>query len=215
MLPDSNDQVLHYALTDFVFDPVTVDQQATFSPEGVLYDRVWLVENDELAVPLAALGHQIGVGVVAVDGDLRALPPEVREMIFSASQVEILSDYSEDTAWQLDVIRRGDELPGGGLLLFDSDHDRRLVAMYGHPLTSGLGVLGEQGPDAGIERLRSIAKGYDADGSTVLPTFEIIATVAAAGAGRDGNYSGETVLDVIRPWIEIAAANTMSTWSWI
>ena len=202
-----DEQVLQYALVDFAFDLVAVDPQATFSPEGVSYDRVWLFDNAEQAAPLAALGHQIGIGVIALTGDLRAASPEILEMISGASQVEMLSDFGEDAVWQLDVVRRGDEIPGGGLLMFESGHGRRLVAMYGHPTTSGLGVLGEQGPDEGVERLRSIAEGYDADGSVVLPTFEIIATIASAGPGRDGDYSGETARDEIRPWVEIAAAN--------
>ena len=82
-----------------------------------------------------------------------------------------------------------------------------MVAIYGHPSTGGLGVLGEQGPEEAVERLRSIAEGYGADGSAVLPTFEIIATVASASAGADGDYSGVTDRDMIRPWIEVAAAN--------
>ncbi|MCY4665496.1 MAG: hypothetical protein OXC00_12600 [Acidimicrobiaceae bacterium] len=41
----------------------------------------------------------------------------------------------------------------------------------------------------------------------MLPTFEIIATVAAAAAGADGDYSGVTGREVLRPWIETAAAN--------
>ena len=204
-----DEQVLEYALADFAFEQVAVDEQAAFSTEGVSYGRVWLLDNAEQAAALAALGHQIGVGVFALSGDLRASSPEIRETISGASQVELLSDFGEDAAWQLDVIRRGDEIPGGGLLMFESGHGRRLVAMYGHPSTSGLGVLGEQGPDEGVERLRSIAEGYDADGSVVLPTFEIIATVASAGAGEDGDYSAETARDVIRPWVETAAANDM------
>jgi hypothetical protein len=104
----------------------------------------------------------------------------------------------------------GEGLPGDGPLFPESDDEgptRRMVAIYGHPSTGGLGVLGEQGPDEAVERLRSIAEGYGADGSVVLPTFEIIATVASAAAGADGDYSGMTDRDVIRPWIEVAAAN--------
>ncbi len=122
----------------------------------------------------------------------------------------MLSHLGEDAAWQLEVIRRGEELPGGGLLLFepgDEGPGRRLVAAYGHPSTAGLGVLGEQGPEDAVERIRSIAEGYGEDGSAVLPTFEIIATVAAASSGADGNYSNVTDREVIRPWIEAAAAN--------
>lgn len=202
-------EVLHYALADFAFEPIAADQQATFSPEGLSDDRVWLVDNAEPAAPLVALAHQIGVGVLAVPSDLQALPPEALRTISRASQVELLSDFGGAAAWQLEAILRGAELPGGGLLLFDPDIGRRMVAIYGHPSGPGLGVLGEQGPEEGVERLRSIAEGYDADGSVVLPTFEIIATVASAGAGDDGDYSAETARDVIRPWVELAAANDM------
>ena len=34
----------------------------------------------------------------------------------------------------------------------------------------------------------SLSVGYDGDGYTVVPTFEIIATVAAGSAGDDGDY---------------------------
>ena len=202
-------EVLRYALADFNFEQVAVDHLATFSPLGAAHDRVWLVADDERATPLAALGHQIGAGVIVAADDLRALPPETRETIFSASEVETFPGLGEDAAWQLDAIRGGHQIPGGGLLIFESGFDRRLVAMYGHPSTSGLGVLGEQGPYGGVERLRSIAEGYGADGSVVLPTFEIIATVASAGAGGDGDYSAMTARDAIRPWVETAAANDM------
>ena len=204
-----HERILHGNLADFVLELVAVDQQATFVPEGASYDRLWILEDPEVAAPLAALGHQIGVGVVALAGDFRAASPETRETISAASEVELLSDVGEDVVWQLDVIRRGQEIPGGGLLMFGSDPGRRLVAMYGHPLTPGLGVLGEQGPDRGVERLRSVVAGYDADGLRVLPTFEIIATVASADPGPDGDYSSETARDVIRPWVEIAAANEL------
>ena len=202
-----DEQVLPRTLADFAFEPVPADQQVTFAPEGGPYDRVWIVDDAEQAGPLAALGHRIGVGVVAVAGDLRAAPAEVRETISAASEVEFLSDFGEDAAWQLDVIRRGDEIPGGGLLMFGSEPGRRLVAMYGHPTSVGLGVLGEQSAIEGVERLGSVVEGYDADGFGVLGTFEIIVTVASAAPGPDGDYSRVTALDVIRPWVEVAAAN--------
>ena len=147
---------------------------------------------------------------MAATGDLRALPRSARRAIAAASEVEVLSDLGEDAAWQLEVVRRSAELPGGGLLLFepgDESPGRRMVAAYGHPSTGSLGVLGEQGPKAAVDRLRSIAEGYGADGLAVLPTFEIIATVASASAGADGDYSSTTDREVIRPWIETAAAN--------
>ena len=200
-------QALRYSLADFAYEQIAVDQQATFSSEGLSNGSVWLVDSAHQGLPLTALGHQIGVEVFTVSGDLRALSPEIRNEIAGASQVELLLEFNDDALWQLDVVRRGDELPGGGLLMFDAGFDRRLVAMYGHPSGPALGVLGEQGIEEGIQRLRSIAEGYDADGSVVLPTFEIIATVAQAAAGSDGDYSGETARDEIRRWVEMAAAN--------
>ncbi len=202
-------EVLGYALADFAFEQVAVDQQATFSSEGLPDGRVWLVDDAQQAVALTALGHQIGVGVYAYSGDLRALSPESRRAISRDTQVELHSSFDDDASWQLEVVRRGHELPGGGLLLFDGSPSRRLVAIYGHPSGPGLGVLGEQDAEEGVERLKSIAEGYDADGSVVLPTFEIIATVASAGPGEDEDYSAETARNVIRPWVETAAANDM------
>ena len=189
--------------------PESVVEQAGMD-EGSPYDLVWIVDEAEYAAASAAAADQAGVAVVAATGDLRALPRSAREGIAAASEVEVLSDLGEDAAWQLEVIRRGEELPGGGLLLFepgDESPGRRLVAAYGHPSTGGLGVLGEQGSEDAVERLRSMAEGYGSDGLTVLPTFEIIATVASAYAGADGDYSGVTSRETIRPWIETAAAN--------
>ncbi len=201
-----DERVLLDALAGFTVEPVEVDWQAAFPSDARTPDRVWLVDP---AAPsaLMALGIQIGVGVVVVEGDLRALPAYARKMIAGATKVDLLSDFDDDLAWQLEVVRRNAEIPGGGLLMFGEGDGRRLVAVYGHPVTSALGVLGEQSPQEGVERLQSIMEGYGADGSIVLPTFEIIATVASAGAGRDGDYSSETARDVIRPWIEIADAN--------
>ena len=205
-----DEQLAGDALPDFVVEHVVVEQVE--ASEGSPYDRVWIVDDVEDAAPLAAIAHQVGVGVVAATGDLRALPRSAREAISAASEVDVISDLGDDAAWQLEVIRRGEELPGGGVLLFepgDESSGRRLVAAYGHPSTAGLGVLGEQGPEDAVKRLQSIAEGYGADGSVVLPTFEIIATVASASAGADGDYSRLTDHEVIRPWIETAAANDM------
>ena len=198
----SDEQLSGDALPESVVEHVEVG-------EGSLYDRVWIVDDADAAA-FAAAADRAGVGVVVSTGDLRALPRSAREAILAASEVEVLSDLGEDAAWQLEVIRRGEELPGGGLLLFepsDESPGRRLVAAYGHPSTGALGVLGEQGPEDSVERLQAIAEGYGAGGSAILPTFEIIATVASASAGADGDYSSVTDHEAIRPWIEAAAAN--------
>lgn len=94
------------------------------------------------------------------------------------------------------------ELPGGGRQLFPG---RRLVALYGHPGSPGLGALGEQGPDAAIDRVRHLAAQYQEFSDVpVVPTFELIATVAHQEPGPDGDYSGEASVEMLRPWVEKA-----------
>ena len=182
-------------------------------PEAVLIDpapdpeEVWLLDPDAAVAPVANLASDLGAALVLGEPDFRSLPAESREVISRSGELRLMSEFDPDALWQLDAVRRGDEIPGGGLLMFDEEVPRRLIAIYGHPVTSRLGVLGEQGPQEGVERLAEIASGYEADGALILPTFEIIATVASAGAGRDGDYSAETDRDVIRPWIETAADN--------
>ena len=206
-----NEQRLSQRLSGIDIEWVPVNPTATLPHRDAPPERVWIVGNSEQAAVFGALGSQIDAAALTVSAgdDLRALPGADRAMLRDAAQVELHSDLGPEAAWQLEVVRRGDEVPGGGLLMFEPGRARRLVAMYGHPATSQLGVLGEQDPTEGVARLASIAEGYDADGSDVVLAFEIIATVASARAGRDGDYSNETALDDIRPWVEAAAANDM------
>jgi hypothetical protein len=105
------------------------------------------------------------------------------------------------------VAQTGVQLPGGGQILFPG---RLLVALYGHPGAPSLGVLGEQGLSASIERARKVAAAYRALSRVpVIPTLEIIATVAQAHAGRDGAYSSQSAVASLRPWVRQAAAAGM------
>jgi hypothetical protein len=103
---------------------------------------------------------------------------------------------------RLDTASTGWQLPGGGQVLFPG---RRMIALYGHPNTPALGVLGEQPVDAAITRVQALARGYDElVERPVVPAFEIIATVASGAAGRDGNYANEGDVEELRPWIDAA-----------
>ncbi len=98
-------------------------------------------------------------------------------------------------------------LPGGGQTLFPG---RRLVALYGHPGAPDLGVLGAQDLPAGIARAQKLAASYaPLSDVPVVPTFEIIATTASSEAGEDGDYSSESTVASLRPWVEQAAAAGM------
>lgn len=82
---------------------------------------------------------------------------------------------------------------------------KRYVALYGSPLTPALGVLGEQSVTKSVTRARKLAKKYEKlVEEEVVPMFEIIVTVASAGAGKDGNYSNELDPETIRPYVEAA-----------
>ena len=97
----------------------------------------------------------------------------------------------------------GTELPGGGQLLFPQ---RRMVALYGHPGTPSLGLLGEQGIEASIARAKKLAAEYQPfSDEPVQPAFEIITTVATGHAGPDGKYSAYTAVEKLEPWIDAAA----------
>jgi len=83
------------------------------------------------------------------------------------------------------------------------------VALYGHPGSSTLGVLGEQGVAAAVDRASLVAAQYTPYGRPVVPTFEIITTVASSSAGSDGDYSNEFPDSTFQPWIDAAGANDM------
>ncbi|WP_347059961.1 hypothetical protein ABC795_05715 [Blastococcus sp. HT6-30] len=104
--------------------------------------------------------------------------------------------------WKLATAATGTELPGGGQLLFPG---RMMVALYGHQGTAALGILGEQPVDAAIQRTRDHAAPYEPLVDVpVVPAFEIIVTVASEFAGPDGNYSTESAVEDVRPWVEAA-----------
>jgi hypothetical protein len=94
----------------------------------------------------------------------------------------------------------GVQLPGGGQVVLPG---RRLVAMYGHPGTGALGVLGEQPLPQAIARAKQLAAPYRAlSGSTpVVPAFEVIATVAQANPGVGGDYSYAAPVSMLTPWV--------------
>jgi hypothetical protein len=103
---------------------------------------------------------------------------------------------------RIEVAATGVELPAGGQVLFPG---RRMVALYGHPGAPVLGVLGEQPVPEAVARAERLAGDYrKVSAEPVVPAFEIIATVASASPGRDGDYSSEAPVAMLRPWIAAA-----------
>jgi transcriptional regulator with XRE-family HTH domain len=90
------------------------------------------------------------------------------------------------------------ELPGGGTTLFPR---YRVVAFYGTPGTTGLGILGV-GPERAAQRLLRQAAAYRTPHRQVLPAFELVATVARGEPGEDGLYRERQPAEQIRRYLE-------------
>ena len=87
--------------------------------------------------------------------------------------------------------------------------DTLYVALYGHPGSRTLGVMGEQGPEAAADRAIAVASGYAGLSDRVCAAFEIITTVASSSAGADGDYSNEFADSKFLPWIDVATRRGM------
>lgn len=149
--------------------------------------------------PLAvAQARAAGAEVTLLDQD-----PRAKSFDANALPSPALTSFDADTLsrWQAAL---GPELPGGGHLIFDG---KRYIALYGSPLSAALGVLGEQGLEATIERAANTAAPYrELTEDEVVPSLEIIVTVASGGAGEDGNYSNEWPAEDFIPYVEAAQA---------
>jgi hypothetical protein len=192
------------------------DLPKTSTPSGLSGLSVLIpAEEDLRAGALAAQTTATVAGADAVGvngGDPRAGKCAV-EALFQAKPTKVLGvgDFgsAKRLADRMAVVGTGVELPGGGQLFFPG---RRLVALYGYPNAPELGVLGAQGVDASIDRAKNVAGLYDEISDVpVIPTFEIIATVASGVPGGDGNYSAESTVDQLRPWVEAADKAGMYT----
>lgn len=105
--------------------------------------------------------------------------------------------------WRVLTAATGVELPGGGQEVFGG---KRYIALYGHPVTPLLGILGEQGTSETIDLAREYAEEYtELTDDQVIPALEIIVTVASTSAGEDGTYSNEWDPETFEPLIEAAA----------
>ena len=117
------------------------------------------------------------------------------------------------TAWALSAIDEGATVSERAVRSNPPDAGFRpgtlYVALYGHPGSSTLGALGEQGVDAAVERARRVAQPYADFGRPVVPTFEIITTVASSEPGADGDYSNEFPASKFQPWLDAAASARM------
>lgn len=172
-------------------------------------------------VPLAVLATVRAAGLPVVDvpaADPRATSSAVQALAHAKpSHVVALGGGfgpADRLAERVAAAATGVELPGGGQLYFPQDEGlpgKRYVALYGSPGMPALGVLGEQDVPATIARAQAHAALYRAlTPDTVVAGVEIIATIASAGAGADGNYSTERPVADLLPLVQAAGAAGMT-----
>ncbi len=167
---------------------------------------------DAATMAAVTAAHAAGARVITVHGgDPRADPAAVTALraVQPREVLAIGTGFGSASllASRIAVARTGVQLPGGGQVLFPG---HLLVALYGHPGTPGLGVLGHQGLTASIARARQVAAPYRKLSKVpVVPAFEIIATVAEGSPGPDGDYSYATPVAALRPWVRRATAAGM------
>lgn len=187
---------------DTVLGPDLLGEAET--PAGALV----LTTGERTAVAAVATARAAGVPVVVTPGDPRATDAAITAIAAAAPRHTVALGAAFGTAdllaGRIATAGGGHLLPGGGQLVF---HDKAYVAVYGSPGIPALGVLGEQDVTGAVQRVRDLAVPYqELTDLTVVPTFEIIASIASAGAGEDGTYSWKLDPESLRPWIETAAA---------
>lgn len=180
-----------------------------YDPEPAPRREVIVMTGSSKANAVAvASARSAGASVLELPGGDPRIVPDAAKVIAAAPKAPVIAlgkPFSSHLEYTLAAVRSGVEQFGGGYLAFPG---RTMVAMYGHPSTSALGVLGEQKVAASVKRVQLLASKYRRVVKTpVVPTFEIIATVASAGAGKDKNYSRETPIRELLPLIDSAEKN--------
>jgi hypothetical protein len=166
-------------------------------------------DRDAATVAAATTARVAGAQVVTVRGDDPRADPAAIAALSAIRPQQVLAAGSgfgpaDRLAARTAVAQTGVQLPGGGQVLFPA---HLLVALYGHPGAPALGALGEQDLPASIARARQVAAAYRSlSRARIIPTFEIIATVAQAHPGGDGDYSYESPVSSLRPWVRRATA---------
>jgi hypothetical protein len=198
------------------------DALAHVRPPGAVTGTALLVDPttdpSERSTAAVATARAAGVPVVDVPGgDPRAASASVQALTGTTSVLALGSTFGTDgtLAPRLAAAATGVEVPGGGQLVFPGpgtgDPGKLYVALYGTPGTPALGVLGEQDVPATIARAKQTADQYAAlTGRTVVPTLEIIATIASSGPEADGSYSRRRPVEDLRPLVEAAGEAGMA-----
>jgi hypothetical protein len=178
------------------------------APEAAHTPRVSSPSTDPPAAPPSA------GAVTAWSAGRGSGTPPTAEAPITAAPTTPAPDAAADSSPPASTLSRASpterdvaELPGGGRVMFPG---RTLVALYGHPGAPSLGALGRQDLAASITQAKQLAAAYEGRvAGPVIPTFEIIATVATREPGTDGTYSTQWPASKLRPWVDAATEHGM------
>lgn len=151
-----------------------------------MFSRTNIVESIKLGVfGLALIMFAFGVRSILLHNHKTPLPEALRPI--SNIHVKPPPPY---------------EFPNGGRTLFPG---YRMVALYGTPGAPVLGALGQQSIDETMTRVKQVAAEYQPYASEhILPTLEIITTIASASPTDNGDFSREVAISELQPWITAA-----------
>lgn len=90
--------------------------------------------------------------------------------------------------------------PGGGYTLYPG---RRIVAFYGAPGGGGLGVLGQNSPEAMWPKLMAQIAPYQQPTTPVIPAYELITFVAQGSPQPNGTYSARLTNQTIQQYLDV------------
>lgn len=154
------------------------------------------------AIIVAVDGRRLAGSTSGVDGApeaLRFLPNE-RPLTPVGRPVEVVvTVFAYDGATVERADYRFTYLPSATSI---APGDDLMVAFYGHPRTPVLGVAGEGTPAQALDRLLVQAAPYEASGKTVVPVFEMIATLVTGSPGADGLYRSRATESELRPYLD-------------
>ncbi len=193
--------------------PVPVDAERATADVAALNLPARAHQVDAVVVTRSLTANAVAVATAEIagatvieipDADPRT-SPEVSKQLRDRPGSPVIAlgrPFVRGFPYALDVVRRNIEQPSGGYLALPGKH---YTAMYGHPGAPQLGVLGEQGVRASIKRVEQLAAKYRrVSKAEFVPTFEIIATVASAGPGKDKDYSTKASLRTLTPLVDAA-----------
>ncbi|MCC3264982.1 hypothetical protein [Arthrobacter gengyunqii] len=193
--------------TEVPKDKAPAQELPEFDAAGNRAEAIVLATEDPASAAAVATARAAGAEVRMVEAADPRVDPATIEALRSHRDGGIYAvgdgfGGAETFAAHSDVALNAPELPGGGQTVFPG---RRMVALYGHPSGGSLGVLGEQGLEESIRRAQETAAQYQPfSDEPVVPALEIITTVASSEAGADGDFSTETAVAELLPWIEAA-----------